>query len=60
MQNGWSTPSDVVGIKVNCSGAPGIMSSPVVVAEIVRNGHLGRMTHSDRSSVSRWSDNRDA
>jgi hypothetical protein len=31
------TPSDVVGIKVNCSGAPGIMSSPVLVAEIVRN-----------------------
>ena len=30
-------PSDVVGIKVNCSGAPGIMSSPEVVAEIVRN-----------------------
>jgi hypothetical protein len=30
-------PSDVVGIKVNCSGAPGIMSSPVVVAEIARN-----------------------
>jgi uncharacterized protein (DUF362 family) len=31
------TPADVVGIKVNCSGAPGIMSNPVVVAEIVRN-----------------------
>ena len=31
------TPSDVVGIKVNCSGAPGIMSAPEVVAEIVRN-----------------------
>jgi hypothetical protein len=30
-------PSDIVGIKVNCSGAPGIMSSPEVVAEIVRN-----------------------
>ena len=30
-------PSDVVGIKVNCSGAPDIMSSPVVVAEVVRN-----------------------
>ncbi len=30
-------PSDVVGIKVNCSGAPQIMSSPVVVAGIVRN-----------------------
>src|SRR5690348_8311580 len=31
------TPADVVGIKVNCSGAPHIMSSPEVVAEIVRN-----------------------
>jgi uncharacterized protein (DUF362 family) len=31
------SPADIVGIKVNCSGAPGIMSSPVVVAEIVRN-----------------------
>jgi uncharacterized protein (DUF362 family) len=30
-------PSDVVGIKVNCSGAPKVMSSPEVVAEIVRN-----------------------
>ncbi len=31
------TPSDVVGIKVNCSGAPKIMSNPFVVADIVRN-----------------------
>jgi uncharacterized protein (DUF362 family) len=31
------TPSDVIGIKVNCSGAPGICSHPQVVAEIVRN-----------------------
>jgi uncharacterized protein (DUF362 family) len=29
--------ADVVGIKVNCSGAPGIMSTPEVVGEIVRN-----------------------
>jgi uncharacterized protein (DUF362 family) len=29
-------PQDVVGIKVNASGAPKIMSHPVVVAEIVR------------------------
>jgi len=28
---------DTVGIKVNCSGAPGIMSTPEVVGEIVRN-----------------------
>lgn len=28
---------DVVGIKVNCSGAPRVCSNPVVVAEIVRN-----------------------
>jgi uncharacterized protein (DUF362 family) len=31
------SPSDVVGIKVNCSGAPGICSHPQVVAEIVSN-----------------------
>src|SRR5262249_43162202 len=30
------SPSDVIGIKVNCSGAPGICSHPAVVAEIVR------------------------
>jgi uncharacterized protein (DUF362 family) len=29
--------SDVVGIKINASGAPGAMSMPDVVAEIVRN-----------------------
>jgi len=40
LRDAWARfvgPSDVVGIKVNCSGAPGIMSSPVVVAEIVHN-----------------------
>jgi uncharacterized protein (DUF362 family) len=31
------TPSDVVGIKVNCSGAPGAMSMREVVAEICAN-----------------------
>ena len=31
------TPADVVGIKVNCSGAPNIMSTPEIVGEIVRN-----------------------
>lgn len=31
------SPSDVVGIKVNCSGAPGIMSTPEIVAGIVDN-----------------------
>jgi len=31
------SPSDVVGIKVNCSGAPNIMSSPEVVGGIVAN-----------------------
>ena len=39
-EDAWArfiTPQDVVGIKVNCSGAPGICSHPVVVAEIVRN-----------------------
>lgn len=29
-------PNDVVGIKLNCSGAPKICSHPVVVAEVVR------------------------
>jgi uncharacterized Fe-S center protein len=29
--------SDIVAIKLNCSGAPHIMSSPAVVAEVVRN-----------------------
>src|SRR5580692_10694244 len=40
IRDAWArfvTPADVVGIKVNCSGAPGIMSSPVVVVEIVQN-----------------------
>lgn len=40
VRDAWArfiAPADVVGIKVNCSGAPGIMSSPVIVAEIVRN-----------------------
>ena len=31
------TPADVVGIKVNCSGAPGAMSMREVVAEICAN-----------------------
>ena len=31
------TASDVVGIKVNCSGAPGTMSTREVVAEICAN-----------------------
>jgi uncharacterized protein (DUF362 family) len=31
------SPPDVIGIKVNCSGAPNIQSAPEVVAEIVRN-----------------------
>ncbi|MEO8661308.1 MAG: DUF362 domain-containing protein [Bryobacteraceae bacterium] len=30
-------PQDVVGIKVNCSGAPNVCSRPEVVAEVVRN-----------------------
>ncbi len=30
-------PKDVVGIKLNCSGAPQICSHPVVIGEIVRN-----------------------
>ena len=35
--NKFFDSSDVVGIKVNCSGAPGAMSMPDVVAEIARN-----------------------
>ena len=36
----WSTffsPDDIVGIKVNCSGAPNIMSAPEIVARVVEN-----------------------
>ena len=39
-RDAWASffqPSDVVGIKVNCSGAPGVMSTPAVVAGIVEN-----------------------
>ena len=31
------SPTDIVGIKVNCVGRPKVVSSPEVVAEIVRN-----------------------
>ena len=40
VRDSWArfiSPSDVVGIKVNCSGAPGIMSTPEVVAAIIHN-----------------------
>jgi len=39
-EDAWArfvSPQDVVGVKVNCSGAPRIMSSPEVVAGIVEN-----------------------
>jgi hypothetical protein len=39
-RDGWArffTPEDVVGIKINASGAPNICSSPEVVGEIARN-----------------------
>ncbi|MBV8819264.1 MAG: DUF362 domain-containing protein [Acidobacteriaceae bacterium] len=39
-KDAWASffaPSDVVGIKVNCSGAPGVMSTPAVVAGVVEN-----------------------
>jgi len=39
-EDSWArfvSPKDVVGVKVNCSGAPRIMSSPEVVAGIVEN-----------------------
>lgn len=35
--NRFISPKDIVGIKVNCSGAPHIMSSPEIVAGIVEN-----------------------
>jgi uncharacterized Fe-S center protein len=31
------SPDDIIGIKVNCSGAPNIMSAPEVVARVVEN-----------------------
>jgi uncharacterized protein (DUF362 family) len=34
---GFLSPDDVVGIKANCSGAPGAMSTPELIAEIARN-----------------------
>jgi uncharacterized protein (DUF362 family) len=39
-EDAWArfiTPKDVVGIKVNCSGAPRICSSPEIVGEIASN-----------------------
>jgi len=39
-EDAWArfiSPNDIVGIKVNCSGAPRIMSAPEVVAEIAQN-----------------------
>jgi uncharacterized protein (DUF362 family) len=36
----WSqfiTPADIVGIKVNCSGAPEINTNPELVAAIIEN-----------------------
>src|SRR4051794_24907605 len=36
-ENAWKrffNPTDVVGIKLNCSGAPGVCSKPEVVGEI--------------------------
>src|SRR5258708_37991655 len=39
-RNSWArffNAQDFVGIKINCSGAPGAMSMPDVVAEIARN-----------------------
>lgn len=39
VRDAWRTfiqPNDVVGIKINCSGAPKIMSHPLVVGEIAK------------------------
>lgn len=38
-RDAWATfvqPADVVGVKVNCSGAPKILSHPLIVGEIAR------------------------
>jgi hypothetical protein len=40
VRDSWArffTAADVVGIKLNCSGAPNIRSTPEIVGEIVRN-----------------------
>jgi uncharacterized protein (DUF362 family) len=40
VRDSWArfiTPKDVVGVKVNCSGAPNIMSAPDLVAGIMTN-----------------------
>jgi uncharacterized Fe-S center protein len=40
VEDAWSRfikANDVVGIKVNCSGSPNVMSTPEIVGEIVRN-----------------------
>ncbi len=42
LQDAWAhfiQKDDVVGIKVNCVGRPHVISSPEVVAEVVRNVH---------------------
>lgn len=49
LKDAWShfiRKDDVVGIKVNCVGRPHVISSPEVVAEVVRNVHsLGVPLH---------------
>ena len=39
-RDAWASffsPDDIIGVKVNCSGAPGIMSTPEVVGGVVGN-----------------------
>ncbi len=31
------TPQDIVGLKVNCSGAPNVMTNPEIVTDVVQN-----------------------
>ena len=57
MRDSWArffNQDDFVGIKINCSGAPGAMSMPDMVAEIVREADGGRrQAHEHRDSRAR-------
>jgi len=53
-------PQDVVGLKVNCSGAPAICSHPVVVAETVRQLILTGVTASNIWIYERFQDQMDS
>ncbi len=54
------SPSDVVGIKLNCSGAPKICSHPVVVAEIARQLILTGVKPANITCYERFKDQLDS